>query len=322
MITIQFRLLAVLFGVMILACPAGCQQVRQWVKTPQQSSGGRTTPLDSSLLSQKKRPTQKDKPDAAFAAARSLEQSSQLEQAAKAYLELTKDHPGYAPAHHRLAVVQMQLGKGPDADGAFEKALQLDPANSELLCDFGYALYLKGDLVGAEANYRQALKKQPDSPRALNQLGLVLAQTDRHSEALEHFRAAGCKSSEAHMNVAYALMRNQKFDLANHHLALAKSKTSHSSQLEGRVIELQKVAGDLAKADLAPTATQTAQTTTPSAELQAEPQAAALVKLPEHLTPAPSKPTATKVQGPISPASYVVPPVMVQISEKETVEAK
>jgi Tfp pilus assembly protein PilF len=322
MTTFQFRLLAVFFGVMTLVGPAGCQQVRQWVKMPQPSSGDPATPLDSSLLSQKKRPTQKNKPDAAFAAARSLEQSSQLERAARAYSELTKDHPGYAPAHHRLAVVQMQLGKGPDADASFEKALQLDPANSELLCDFGYALYLKGDLKGAEANYRQALKKQPDSPRALNQLGLVLAQTDRHGEALEHFRAAGCKSSEAHMNVAFALMRNQQFDLANHHLTLAKSKASNSSQLEGRVMELQKVAGDLAKADLVPTANQTAQTTIPSAELKTEPKSAAIAKLSDQKTPAPPKPTATKDQGPISPASYVVPPVMVQISDKETVEAK
>ena len=54
----------------------------------------------------------------------------------------------------------------------------------------GLALYLDGELEQAEAKYREALKKRPDDPTALYNLGTLLRVTGRKEEALQTLRRA------------------------------------------------------------------------------------------------------------------------------------
>lgn len=72
----------------------------------------------------------------------------------------------------------------------------------ELVQD-GIEAYLDGDLERAERAYRRALRKRPDDPAALYNLGVLLRVADRHAEAEAMFRAAAM-GPEGHPDVQRA----------------------------------------------------------------------------------------------------------------------
>jgi tetratricopeptide (TPR) repeat protein len=67
----------------------------------------------------------------------------------------------------------------------------------------GLALYLDGEIEEAEAKYRQALKRRPDDPSALYNLGTLLRVSGRGEEALRVLRKAAM-GSEGHPDVIRA----------------------------------------------------------------------------------------------------------------------
>jgi hypothetical protein len=77
----------------------------------------------------------------------------------------------------------------------------LDAANPELICDFGYSQFLKGNLVSAEQLCRRALNLNPNLQRAHNNLGLILAQTGKPEAAIQQFQMAGCDMTQAQQNL-------------------------------------------------------------------------------------------------------------------------
>jgi tetratricopeptide (TPR) repeat protein len=67
----------------------------------------------------------------------------------------------------------------------------------------GLALYLEGEIEGAERKYREALDRRPDDPAALYNLGTLLRVTGRADEALAVLRKAAM-GAEGHPDVKRA----------------------------------------------------------------------------------------------------------------------
>jgi Tfp pilus assembly protein PilF len=152
--------------------------------------------------------------DVAFALARSAELRGDTEAAIRTYDEVVRKDPGRTDAFHRLALLYDKKGNSAAAEGCYNEALQRSPEVASLHCDYGYHCYLDARFVPAEEHLRRAIELEPDFGRAHNNLGLLLARTQRSAEALEQFARAGASVGEAHLNLATAALMDGQLDEA------------------------------------------------------------------------------------------------------------
>jgi Tfp pilus assembly protein PilF len=161
---------------------------------------------------------------------RSLEKRGDVSQAMAAYLEAQKRDPKCLAACLRLAALYDRQGKFQDSATQYAKAVKLGPKDPDVYCDLGYSLYLQKRWEEAESNLRRAISLKADHSRARNNLGLVLARTNRLDEAAAEFREGGCKPADAYVNVAFALTLDRRWDDAKvqyqHALAIDSSSQS------------------------------------------------------------------------------------------------
>lgn len=153
--------------------------------------------------------------------ARSLERKGDLTAALAAYQQAIDKDPRQAVGYWRMAILQDRRGKVEESEALYREALKRDSQNPDLLCDFGYSLYLQRRWAESEQLLRQAIEIQPKHARAHNHLGMILAQMEQPEAALAEFRKAGCNKSEAHSNLALVLTLNQHWDDARRHYQLA-----------------------------------------------------------------------------------------------------
>ena len=187
--------------------------------------------------------------DVQIALGRSLEKRGETAQAMAAYREAVKQDPHRGDAYLRLAILHDQQGHFNEAAEFYAKALEAQPGDPEIYCDRGYSLYLQRRWADAEINLRQAIALKRDHARAHNNLGLVLAHTDRYDEALAEFRKGRCNQSDAHANLAFCQTMDGSLTDArkNYEIALAanpSSKTLQQSlrQLDGLTAQHRPVA--------------------------------------------------------------------------------
>jgi type IV pilus biogenesis/stability protein PilW len=96
-----------------------------------------------------------------------------------------------AEIHYNLGAEALRQGRVQEALREFDESLANDPDFPEahlgrgLVMEFGY-----GKLDEAERHYRRALELRPNFPEAHNNLGQLLARTNRLEEALREFDAA------------------------------------------------------------------------------------------------------------------------------------
>ena len=143
--------------------------------------------------------------DEPFATARKLEQKGDLHGAALIYDELVQRGIEQPKILHRLAVCYDLTDRPQLSLPLYERALDLDPQNSDILCDLGYRLQLVGNMTAAERFYTQALQYDQNHARANNHLGVLLAQDDRNDQALRCFQAGGLNLWQAKRNLAIAV---------------------------------------------------------------------------------------------------------------------
>ena len=222
-----------------LACAsAGCQQLGalrpSWFDNPRKAPPAPAAPVEPKL-------SRKAQTERKFALARSLEQSGQLKQAVVAYEMVLQADDKHARAHHRLAILRELDGQADKADEHFQAALKQEPRNPELLCDYGYSLYLRGQLPLAEQQLRAALAAAPEHARAHTNLGLIQARTGRMAEAVASFQAAGCHPASARANTAFALMLEERWNEAREQLEAALAYDPASPLLRDRLQELDAV---------------------------------------------------------------------------------
>jgi tetratricopeptide (TPR) repeat protein len=349
--TFHQRLLVIPITLGALVAVAGCQQVRQLVSRGERSSDSNTqsvAPVVSGTgrrMPSSKLATTKSR-DAGFASARAHEHGREFGKAATAYEGILKQHPDFSPAHHRLAIVYERLGKDSLAQKHFQLALTLAPENGDLLCDYGYSRYLRNDLENAEENFRAALALNPGLKRAHVNMGLIQARTGREIMALDSFRAAGCNESECRSNLAYGLMKEEKWGQAAQQLQVALSQNPSSRMLQERMQEVQAVlaSGRTPKPNAAPAAmSQVAPASIPEDSIPLKlapvvdaksnktdaslaslvgpksnrlPPTEPIAVLPKVVEQPPAKPelpsNIPSRQAEVSPASFDVPPVIVE----------
>lgn len=92
----------------------------------------------------------------------------------------------------RRADLEMASGNFDAAVEELTEGLAAEPGNAALLEGLGVALARRGgagDREEAEKRLREALERNPSSPRAMAELGKILWETDRRAEGLARFRA-------------------------------------------------------------------------------------------------------------------------------------
>ena len=110
-----------------------------------------------------------------------------------------------ASDHVQAGEAALAAGELAEASAAFRAALAENPDDPRALLDLGLVLELQDEYPDAEAAYRRALALDPEFPEALNNLGLLLRDTERSAEArpvLERAVAARPGFGEAWLNLA------------------------------------------------------------------------------------------------------------------------
>jgi Tfp pilus assembly protein PilF len=127
------------------------------------------------------------KPDslaAALGLGNALEQAGDLEGAARAFAGANDSAKGKgSEALRRLGEVRIKQHRAAEARDALEKSLELDQESPET----HYALATVLDGERAEAEYREAIRLQPDYSAAHMNLAIMLFRGNRPEEAREHF---------------------------------------------------------------------------------------------------------------------------------------
>ena len=121
-----------------------------------------------------------------------------------------------ALAHRRLAAALDRLGRFPQAEEHYRKAIKLSPKDSRVWNDVGYSHYLRGQWADAERALKTALKLAPADARIRTNLGLTLAAAGRSQEALPLLSGAG-GDAIGHANLGYLLAATGQPERARQH---------------------------------------------------------------------------------------------------------
>ncbi len=186
-------------------------------------------------------PNERQKLNLQMQLAASLEQQGDQAAAIGAYQKILRQDAQRHEASHRLAVLYDEQGDHEQAAGYYEQAIKHKSSDPELLCDYGYSLYLQGRFDAAEKQVRKALELRPHMARAHNNLAVILARTGRSDEALAEFARGGCNPVEARLNLAHSLMWDKRWEEAEEHLQIALH--AEPSSAAGREV-LARIAGD------------------------------------------------------------------------------
>jgi len=97
-----------------------------------------------------------------------------------------------AATHHRLAVIRARNKKFSESANLFRRALELDPRNAIILCDFAQLHADRKDYDEAEKLLKKALDADPSNPKILFNLGRIIAsqRAERQAEGLRYLKLA------------------------------------------------------------------------------------------------------------------------------------
>lgn len=161
---------------------------------------------------------------------------------------LPADQPANPDVWAWMGILRDDAGDWKGGDSAYRQALSLAPDRDDLHNNLGYCLLKQGRKEDAAAEFRTALKLNPGSVIARNNLGTSLVDTP--SEAVVHLQAVSDPAS-AHNNVAVALIEAGKYaearkeiDIAlgyNRQNPVALSNLRLLSELDGKPAEFQAV---------------------------------------------------------------------------------
>lgn len=172
--------------------------------------------------------------DLKLALAQMLEQQGAAPEAIEAYENVLRSEPGHTAVAHRLAVLLDKSGQSRRAEPYYQACLRATPSDPDLLSDFAYHCYLERRWADAETNLQRALAINPRHVRARNNLGLVLARTERPREAFDQFAGTGCSTADAHANVAFALAAESRLEDAEQVYKIAlQADPQHQRAREG-----------------------------------------------------------------------------------------
>lgn len=155
----------------------------------------------------------KSKIETGIKLARVQEREGQLRQALTMYEDMLDADPTNGELYHRLMVVNTRLDQPERAEAYFQEAQKRLPNNAELLADYGYACYLRGDMANAETWLKKAHQLDRKNKRILGNLALVVGIEGRGQESLTYFRQY-LDDAEAHANLGFVLTQRGDFEAA------------------------------------------------------------------------------------------------------------
>lgn len=110
--------------------------------------------------------------------------------AATLSVDATEADPTCGQAYHMLGLSLDNLGDMSRAIAMYERAYQLDPADTDLYLNLGLAAWRMGLNPVAEKLFRHYCELAPDQPMGWNNLAGVLRDTSRFDDAIEICRGA------------------------------------------------------------------------------------------------------------------------------------
>jgi tetratricopeptide (TPR) repeat protein len=111
-------------------------------------------------------------------------------------------HPESGAAYYSwLGILRDESGLWPLGEPAHRKAIEIAQAVDYLHNNLGYNLLMQSKFEEAAREFTEALKLNPGSPVARNNLGLALARSNATREALANWQAASDPAA-AHNNMA------------------------------------------------------------------------------------------------------------------------
>ncbi|MBB5592127.1 MULTISPECIES: tetratricopeptide repeat protein [Rhizobium] len=128
-------------------------------------------------------------PEALAELARTLEQNSKRQQAAKAWQRAFEINPSSREAAARLGRLLWEAGDFENARERLEFAVKADAPHSAWF-DLGLVRQDCGDLAGAVDAFKTALARKPDDPQAKFNLGSTLQQLGDMEGAIDAYRDA------------------------------------------------------------------------------------------------------------------------------------
>jgi tetratricopeptide (TPR) repeat protein len=112
-----------------------------------------------------------------------------------------------------LDLEELDPARAPDA---YERAIELNPRNTDAYVNLGRLQQLAGDLASAERNYQLALDLNTDHQLALYNLGTIFDELDELDLALDYYRRAR-NVPDAHYNLARICeLRGDEFSARRH----------------------------------------------------------------------------------------------------------
>lgn len=175
-----------------------------------------------------------------IALARNYEKQNEFKAAREQYEKHLRKDPKSVIACHRLGIVCSRLGDTVASTRYFTQARQLDPHNSEVLNDFGFALYNRGEYKSAEKIFSTALQNDANNNRIINNLALAIGHQGRFKESLSLFRNI-MSSAEAHANLAYIHTQRGEGELALKEYDLALTADPNLEQAGMAAAELAEM---------------------------------------------------------------------------------
>jgi len=189
----------------------------------------------------KERITPAQEADVQIALGRSAENQGDIGFAEVAYRQALKRDKKRGDAHLHLANIQTLKGEYRQAEEEYQKALEITPGNADVFCDMGYSFYLQQKWEDAQRNLKQALAIDPNHPRAHNNLALVYAHMERTEEALAEFQRAGSSATDAHVNLAFSLALDKRWQSARQEYRHAMAANPSSDILKTRLREIDRL---------------------------------------------------------------------------------
>ena len=119
-----------------------------------------------------------------------LSRSSRHDEAARLCGGILEANPDSAPAMEIMATAAMAAGNPKKATQWYDKALRIDPHNTEYLVNKASILGIRGKYRAAAKCCDEALRLDPDNERAMGEKGLTLKNRGRFDEALECYERA------------------------------------------------------------------------------------------------------------------------------------
>ena len=111
-------------------------------------------------------------------------------EAEQVLLQAVQGSKGDSRTYHNLGLVRLQAGRPDEAAVALRTACALEPDSPDSRNALASALYESGDPLGAEREFREAVRLRPDYRLARANLAALLAAAGRYREASEHDRWA------------------------------------------------------------------------------------------------------------------------------------